>query len=597
MELKDIIKEFKNCEDLIKEGYRVLGKEMSVSFPGPSMPAKSNNQDSGIGSPYGDGAKRVNEFFSIFADKILLGPSGRTFEPKHSPYKSTIGYNPFFIPLEKLTSKSFGELLSQKTLKEIYKIEKTPEVTKFDEVSKSYNKAISETYKNYKTKLSKKDAFAVKLEKDLKSFLKANDYVFNDAVFYSVFAEKNNTRDYNAWAKEDIESYKKIIKTQDMKFLSKNEIDAVNKYIFEEFLSFYFSDKSKYGYIGDIQVKIPDSMVCANSELFLNDFTLGSPPDMYSTEARNWNFRVLNPEYLFNKDGSLGKGGELLYKIFSNSVRINKAGVRIDHFIGMVNPYVISNTSKYENGRLYSSYNHPFLARFAKYSVSEFSNITKDIILRAAKENGLDYNDIYIEDLGNRPEELDPVIDECKLGRMAISQFVKIDDENHMYRLKNVRYRDLAVMDTHDSASVYGFFEEMDVDTRRKHACVLANDLRWNYTDDLLSVESLARMKWAELFTCSSKRVQSFFTSITGQSGRYNKPGYPIKWVLRCNNNFEELYLKNLYYNKAFNPFDAISLAIYARGDDFYRQNENLVHRLRAKEEQIKSLIKDNLID
>jgi len=50
------------------------------------------------------------------------------------------------------------------------------------------------------------------------------------------------------------------------------------------------------------------------------------------------------------------------------------------------------------------------------------------------------------------------------------------------------------------------------------------------------------------------------------------------------------LYFKNLYNNRAFNPFDAIALAIHARGDHFYVQNEDLVHELRARESYIKNV-------
>jgi len=588
--LNNLIKEFKACRPLIKQGYKVLGKDLSVSFPGPSMPSKSELADSGIGSPFGDGAKRVHDFFGIFSDKILLGPGGRTFAPNHSPYESTLGYNPFFIPLEKLTQKSFGELLSKQTLQKIYRQDKTAGVINFNQVAESYHFALTEIYNTYRSKRSNKAAFALRLEQALNNFIKSNPYIFADAVYYGVFAAKNKTRDYHSWAAPELEKYKQITQHNDLALLSKAEVDRVNQYIFADFLSFYCSTKCKYNYIGDIQVKIPDSIVCAHSELFLSDFTLGCPPDMYSATSRDWNFRVLNPKHMFNADGSLGKAGKLLYDIFDHSIRLNKAGVRVDHYIGMVNPYVISHDPNFKNGRLYSSYDHPYLAAFSKHSIPEFSKITTDIILKAAKANGLDYDAIYVEDLGSRPEQLDPVIDACKLGRMAIAQFVNIDDEHHLYRLKNVRPKDVSVMDTHDSASVFDFFDAMDMATRRKHALALAHDLRWQYSDDLLSTEYLSRMKWAELLACPSTRVQAFFTSFTGQQGRYNKPGHPVKWVLRCQNDFESLYFKNLYNNRAFNPFDAIALAIHARGDHFYVQNEDLVHELRARESYIKNV-------
>ncbi|MBQ9235045.1 MAG: hypothetical protein IJ184_01080 [Alphaproteobacteria bacterium] len=39
---------------------------------------------------------------------------------------------------------------------------------------------------------------------------------------------------------------------------------------------------------------------------------------------------------------------------------------------------------------------------------------------------------------------------------------------------------------------------------------------------------------------------------------------------------------------RAYNPYDAIALAIYARGDDFYHKHEKLLHALRAAEAELK---------
>jgi hypothetical protein len=98
-------------------------------------------------------------------------------------------------------------------------------------------------------------------------------------------------------------------------------------------------------------------------------------------------------------------------------------------------------------------------------------------------------------------------------------------------------------------------------------------------------------MQWGELLTCPAKRVQAFFTSWTGQPGRYNQPGNPHKWRLRCTTDFEELYFKNFNAGFAYNPLDAIALAIYARGDKFYQKNKNLVAKLRDAESRLYSLI------
>ena len=75
------MKEWDKSKELISEGYRILDKEVAVTIPGPCMPAFSPDEDTGIGSPYGRGAKRFLDFFNSVFHKILLGPTGKTFPP------------------------------------------------------------------------------------------------------------------------------------------------------------------------------------------------------------------------------------------------------------------------------------------------------------------------------------------------------------------------------------------------------------------------------------------------------------------------------------------------------------------------------------
>ncbi len=370
---------------------------------------------------------------------------------------------------------------------------------------------------------------------------------------------------------------------------------SLSKEAFIEDLCCYYMSNEPIPYIADLQAQIPNSIYQKNQNLFLNGFTLGSPSDNFFEKARNWGFKILDPAYFFTSKNKLGKGGLLLLKIFSDAMRWHSGGLRIDHYIGFVNPYLISDNPNIPNGRLYSSFDNPVLKKYQKNTTEEFANITEHILIQAAQGNNLSLNEIYIEDIGNRPPQMDAVIERCGLGRLLVSQFVEIDDDNHIYRLKNAHPNDVATLATHDTESIQSVYKNMSDVDRRKHALKLAQDLRWNYTDSLMSPTQLIRMKWAELLTCPAKRIQSFFTSFTGQEGRYNQPGNPEKWKLRCVTNFESLYFKNLSAGLAYNPFDAIVLAIYARGDDFYKANENLVNRLRQAEQVIFSLSKQSI--
>ena len=175
---------------------------------------------------------------------------------------------------------------------------------------------------------------------------------------------------------------------------------------------------------------------------------------------------------------------------------------------------------------------------------------------------------------------------------MIVTQFVEINNPNHLYHLMHTRPQDVAALDTHDTPSIQEFFASMDDASRYAHATQMAQNLRFNYNDSLKSTEQLVRMKWAELMLCPAQRVQAFFTSWTGQAGRYNIPNTLTAWHLRCVPNFEELYFKNLALGRAYNPLDATALAIFAKGDDFYENHRTLVDKLRQAEEKLFTLIR-----
>jgi len=180
------------------------------------------------------------------------------------------------------------------------------------------------------------------------------------------------------------------------------------------------------------------------------------------------------------------------------------------------------------------------------------------------------------------------VMEKYRLGRLLISQFVEPNQPDHIYQLMNSRPYDVAAIDTHDTPSVQDFFARLDDGARFAHAQALCRALRFNYRDDLKSTPALVRMKWGELLACPAERIQAFFTSFMGQEGRYNEPGNPNnKWVLRCAPDFERRYFKQLRRGLAYNPFDAIALAIYARSDAFFAQHRDFVDALRSAEQRL----------
>ena len=514
--IEEIISFWKSMDPLIHEAYRVLGKEVTMGMPGPCMPAISETENIGIGSPYGKGAERIWGFWGTAIHKIQLGPGGKTNKiTGHSPYMSELADNPFFIPAESLVKRG---LVRKKTLEKIYATPKKSDYIDFDQVEKDFHTLLEEARQTKKSRLSL-------------------------PVFSTHLAEE-------------------------------------------------YAEHCLFPYIGDLQVLIPAEIQKKYPDLFLKEMTLGAPPDDFSDEPQRWGFPVFKPEFLFNKDGSLGVAGKIWKDLLENAMRRTKGGLRIDHFIGFINPYLLSDDPTIKSGRLYSSPKHPLLKRYYKRRLSDFAAVTEKILLPAARKYGMRAEELYLEDIGIRPPEMDKILKKFGLNRMLVTQFVNINDKNHLYHLMQAKPQDVAALDTHDTPSIQEFFDQMDDDMRYAHAINMAEHLRFNYNDSLKSTEQLVRMKWAELMLCPAKRVQAFFTSWTGQQGRYNIPNTLNAWHLRCVPDFEKLYFKNLARGRAYNPLDATALAIFARGDDFYNAHRDLVDKLRQNEEILFNLIR-----
>ena len=549
--------EWQRTKELVKAGYDILQKKVSINMPAVCLPAADDAHDTGIGALNARGSEKFFDFFDGIFHQILLGPTGRTFPPLYSPYESTYGYNPLITDLEALTQDKGGRLLSPDLLQTIYESPITSGDINYPVVGKAYNKAWRTAYESFETRLAAGDAFAKTLDKKMQALWESDELMRLDGAFYAPRTPR--------------------------------------RYVFEQALAATLQQSFTRDFIADLEVKLPDSLVVHKPSLFLKDFTLGSPADSFSATARNWHFKVFAPEHIIRSNGSLGDAGKFMLATFDRLFKQYHGGVRIDHFIGFVNPFVFALNKGDESGRLYSSPDNPKLKRYFKRTIEEFGQIVDKIILQAMRQNGKNVLDIYPEDLGARPPQLNEVMHLYGLGRMLVGQFVDVNDENHLYRLKNAKPQDVAVLDTHDTPSARTFFEKMNFEQRQQHAQILARDIRFEYSQKLTEPLTLLRMKWAELLACPALRVQAFFTSFTGQDGRYNEPGNPKKWRLRSVNDFETLYFKNLLSGKAYNPLDAIALAIYARGDAFYRAHQDFVLTLRAQEVALKQAIISSL--
>ncbi len=621
----------KEYKETIKEALLALGKKnLALIVQGVSFPALKD-ENTGFGTFNSKGAKELYDFISGVFSAVQLGPSGKTKLSDASPYTGTVfSKNPLFINLQELTTDEWGNILSISTLEKI--VEKNPLK---DAPKAAYAYALGglkiasdEFYKNFKKHGLKS------LRKEFETFKKENAFWLDkDALYEALIIENksdywpqwNNELDKTLFNPEDKKKAQKRIKEIEKKYA-----DTIEQYKLEQFIvqkqtqkTLDYCNKLGLKLIADRQVAFSDRDNWAYQSLFLDGWYLGCPPDYFSKDGQAWGFSVVDPEKLFNKDGSLGEAGLLLKKLYTKMFKENPGGVRIDHTVGLIDPWVYKKgyLPKVEEGagRLYSSPNHPVLR---KYSIATEDNINKTpiegkfatpddekwidnlsdnqiklygqmiekIVIASALEAGLTKDSIIAEDLGTLTYPVVKVMEKYELLGMKLVQFVVAQEDNHPYRCKNITPNSWAMVGTHDNEPIRMWASKL-VNTENANPYIknLIEDLCaefgnkdeiWHrmYTDE----KFFGFMKLVECFASQAQNIQIFFTDFFGINEVYNTPGTSgdKNWTLRLQDNFIEQYKQKLKTEEALNLPLALIYAFKARGWDFYKNHQELLEKL-----------------
>lgn len=574
--------------------------------------------------------KSENKVSGIFVDaKNVLRP----FDP--SPYSATESANELNISLKHLTEPEYGGILSEKTFERIVDENPNKGMNKinFAYVDKQYNKAYTEAYKNFTLGLKNidrlgdsKKAGLIELNKKFEQFkLKNAEDLDKESIFFalskkhgdSIWQNWPDKLDKNLFAVANKEyTPKKPIKAIDNRLkaahdkkvktalarIEQTKKDYALDIDFFKFKQFLLNEQAvkkqqfdlKHGItsIADEKVAISDVSVWANQNLFLKKWNLGCPPDYFSKTGQAWGFKVLDPEKVFNKDGTLGPAGQFLYSKYKKIFSENKGGVRIDHIIGLVDPFVYpANKSPISSnaGRLFSSPNNPELKKYAKTTADQYAALMEKIVIPAANEVGVGKEAIICEDLGTITDPVKEVMQKLDLPGIRVTQFVNPKEADHLYRGKNVSPKDIIMAGSHDNGTLIEYAQELKEKGEIKdHAKYLVKDLvpratrkeRQAYLNKLSSDPlEFANAKFAELFASPAQKVQIFFKDLFGHEERYNLPGTTAgnNWNFLLGENFrEEFFNKSLPENKGLNMPEAIKKGLIARGS----KDKELIDRL-----------------
>ncbi len=610
----------KNKVSVIRKALKALGKKNFVFIMHNGSFPSVEGENTGFGTINSQAGKNFIDYASGLFDAIQMGPAGKTKSSDSSPYTGTIfSNNPLFIDLKELTTDKWHKILSEKTFKDIVdnNPNKDKNKTSYSYITKRQDEALTEAYENF-LKLNDK-----KLNAEFETYKIENDSWLDKDSLYEAFALENGTDYWPNWKnkvdknvfnpksiEEKIEYGKRIDE------MSKKYAKEIDKYKFIQFVlnkqnveTKKYADSKNIKMIADRQVAFSDRDCWAYQSLFLEGWCLGCPPDYFSKDGQAWGFPVIDPEKLYNSDGSLGEAGILMKNLFKKMFKENPGGVRIDHIVGLIDPWVYKAGKKpmpeQGAGRLYSSPEHPELSKYAIAKLEDldttltsdkekrvkslteeqirlYGRLIEKIVIAAAKEEGLTKDSIVCEDLGTLTNPVAAVMKEYELLGMKLTQFTVPTEDDDPYRCKNITQKCWAMIGTHDNQPVSLWAKSL-VHTHEGYLHVknLVEDLfkeAPNKDEIIVKMTNdenfLKETKLVELFACQAENIQIFFTDFFGMNQTYNTPGTSgdKNWSLRLPNNFAQMETINL-------PL-LLKKAIIARGSEFAKANKNIIEEL-----------------
>ncbi|CDE93317.1 TPA: hypothetical protein CPT79_03085 [Candidatus Gastranaerophilales bacterium HUM_6] len=576
-------------ENVLQPAFDYLGtEEVAMIVHGTSYPEKA--QDLGVGSPYGKAAAKFIPFEILHGfNSNQLGPIGVIRDAQHiSPYKSTVSTrNYLFTDLNDLTTDKYANVLSQSDIDSM--IDYTDDNGKdyaysdFPEAFSNYKYLMKIANKNFKQKLANNDPMAQKLNEEFVQFKKEKGVdIYQDALF-DVLTNEYKTMDFNKWSELD----KNLI--QELKNQNPKAIDRYKKittrskddfetYIFGQFiLDKQIKENTKlrkdlnFKYISDLLVGFSKSDEWSHQDLFLKNWRMGCPNGgKYGPQL--WNIPVLDPKKLFNDDGSLGDAGLYMKKKLDASLD-NFENVRIDHALGLIDPYIYDKNSL--NGNDFSHFRANNISYMPDIDPDgSYKKVLNKIILPTLAVHGIDKDYPVWEDLCTDTQTFNEIYHE-KNHLPGITQLEYMRAENSQddgdWGLVGSHDSDPATkmikkdwVKDHDAWNIFYLAGFLNSNPKRaKYRDSFCKQIAENDSDRI-------KAKFAELFlTC--KKIQISFADFFGIDKTYNEGGKEndTNWKLRLNKDYEDSYYKNLSSERptALNMPEILKIAVQAKAD------------------------------
>ncbi len=599
-----------------QRAYEAMGsKDRIVITHGSCFPAYA--RDSYIGSPYGNAAKEYIKFLQLYGfNGNQLGPGGelemRKGMVKHSPYNSSaFAKNKLFIDLEDLTTEKYGNILSKETYENTTTLpeitDKDYAMTDFIEAVKTYDTALTESYRNFKANLAKGQPQAIALNKEFNKFLEKHDKRLTEEGVFKVLAKYYETDSFENWENDIDKNLMAEIHNKNMSALERfNYIKHTNKnsieqYKFEQFIATKqikenkeWRDKNNFKYLNDLLIGCSKMDEWRFKDAFLDNYTIGAFE--YSGEHQVWGIPALDPKKIFiGADMQLNTGGQFLKEKLDFNLEFCE-NTRIDHALGLVEPFLIKKDSIFfdENGNInYYKLRGAFMSETYEngQKIDDYYNyprILEKIIIPSLKEHGLAPEDPIWETICSNPKIFREIFYETlKLPELIQLEWGRVEKSDkkrwaivgsHDSMPAQLMVKQKWIRDSHawDPLYLAGYLNQ---DPERleesKKFCEKISDRtpdgRKKEGEELEKADTArVNAKFAELLT--SRRFEISFADLFGITDMiYNIGGVNSKdnWKERIPSDFIDKYYKNLSGENptALNMPEIIKMALQAEID------------------------------
>ena len=581
-------------QNALQPAFDYLGtQEVAMILHGTCYPEAEN--DLGVGSPYGKVAAQLLPFETLHGfNSNQLGPVGVLRDAQSiSPYKSTVSTrNYLFLDLQELTTDKYAKILSEEDIEAVFEKPSNDgqnySYSKFPDAFANYEYCIKIAHRNFKDKVKAGDINAEELNNRFKEFKnKKGSIIYKEALF-DVLSKTYGTNEFEKWDELDanlmaridkkdpeaITRYKKVIHR------SKEDFDT---YVFGQFLldkqikeNTQFRKSIGFKYISDLLVGFSKADEWANQDAFLKDYRMGCPYGGKNNGPQIWDIPVLDPKKLFNEDGSLGVAGNLLKRKMESALE-DFDNVRIDHALGLVDPYIYDKNSVFLVDGVVDT--KKFRAGNISYISSvdpngNYKRVLNEIIIPTLEEYGIDKNYPVWEDLCTDTPTFNEIYrDRNKLPGITQLEYMRAEESQDP--------DDWGLVGSHDSPPATEMIKKDWV--KNHHAWNVfylagflnSNPQRAQFRDkycQLIDKDPRERVKakFAELFlTC--KKIQISFDDFFGINKTYNVGGTEnnTNWKLRLNKDYQDSYYDNLSSENptALNMPEILKIAVQAKAD------------------------------